>query len=144
MISYTHLGNHTQKYISGFVFCLQKSVSNTQNLTILWILSLSLSLYIYIYIYIYIYVCVYVYVCVCVREREREKVCVFVWVCVITIAYVYIFGGVCGIMVIVLGNGHSDPSSNLWFHIALIPFEKVCIQLFSLQLRANNKADWSL
>ena len=51
-------------------------------------------------------------------------------------------GGACGVMVIVIGNGHGDTSSNLggdWFafHIALIPLGKVWIQLFSLQLWVN-------
>ena len=38
-------------------------------------------------------------------------------------------GGACGVMVIVIGNGHGDTSSNpgrewLHFHIALIPLGK--------------------
>ena len=40
-----------------------------------------------------------------------------------------------GVMVIVVGNGHGDTSSNpglIAFHIALIPLGKVLIQLFSL------------
>ena len=44
------------------------------------------------------------------------------------------------------GNGHGDTSSNpgrewLHFHIALIPSGKVLIQLFSLQLWVNSRAD---
>ena len=42
-----------------------------------------------------------------------------------------------GVMVIVVGIGHGDTSSNpglIAFHIALIPLGKVWIQLFSLQL----------
>ena len=44
-------------------------------------------------------------------------------------------GGALGVMVIVVGNGHGDTSSNpardwLHFHMALIPFGKVWIQLF--------------
>ena len=44
-----------------------------------------------------------------------------------------------GVMVIIVGNGHGEMSSNpgrdwLHFHIALIPLGKVWIQLFSLQL----------
>ena len=40
------------------------------------------------------------------------------------------FGGAHGLMVIVVGNGHDDTSSNTWmrliaFHIALIPLGKV-------------------
>ena len=53
-------------------------------------------------------------------------------------------GGACGVMVIVIGNGHSDTSSNPgrdWFHIALILLGKVWIQLFSLQLWVNSRAD---
>ena len=39
-------------------------------------------------------------------------------------------GGACGVMVIVVGNGHGDTSSKPWprliaFHIALIPLGKV-------------------
>ena len=49
------------------------------------------------------------------------------------------FGVTRGVMVIVVGNGHGDMSSNpgwdwLHFHIELIPLGKVWIQLFSLQL----------
>ena len=40
-----------------------------------------------------------------------------------------LFGGACGVMVIVIGNGHGDTSSyrgreRLHFHIALIPLGK--------------------
>ena len=59
--------------------------------------------------------------------------------------YIYIkTGGARGVMVIVAGIGHGDTSSNpglITFHIALIPFGKVCIQLFSLQLWVNSRAD---
>ena len=56
-----------------------------------------------------------------------------------------ICGGALGVMVIVVGNGHGDTSSNagrdsLHF-IALIPLGKVGIQLFSLQLWVNSRAD---
>ena len=52
----------------------------------------------------------------------------------------------CGVVVIVVGNGHGDTSSNpgpdwLLFHIALIPLGKVWIQLFFLQLWVNSRAD---
>ena len=53
-------------------------------------------------------------------------------------------GGARGVMVIVAGIGHSDMSSNpglIAFHIALIPLGKVWIQLFSLQIWVNSKAD---
>ena len=58
-------------------------------------------------------------------------------------------GGSRGVMVIVVGNGHGDSSSNpgwewLHFHIALIPLGKVWIQLFSLQLWVNSRTDWFL
>ena len=56
-------------------------------------------------------------------------------------------GGACVVMVIVVGNGHGDTSSNpglITFHIALIPLGKVWIQLFSLQLWVNSRADWVL
>ena len=49
-----------------------------------------------------------------------------------------------GVMVIVAGIGHGDTSSNpglIVFHIALIPLEKVWIQLFSLQLWVNSRTD---
>ena len=58
-------------------------------------------------------------------------------------------GGARGIMVIVVGNGHGDTSSNpeqewLHFHIALIPLGKVWIQLFSFQVWVNSLTDWVL
>ena len=63
------------------------------------------------------------------------------------IAY-YLKGGARGVMVIVVGNGHGDTSSNpgrdIAFHIALISLGKVWIQLFSLQLWVNSRADWDL
>ena len=49
-----------------------------------------------------------------------------------------------GVMVIIVGIGHGDTSSNpglIAFHIALIPLGKVWIQLFSLQLWVNSRAD---
>ena len=49
--------------------------------------------------------------------------------------------------VIVAGIGHGDTSSNpglIAFHIALIPLGKVSIQLFSLQLWVNCRADYVL
>ena len=52
--------------------------------------------------------------------------------------------GARGVMVIVAGIGHYDTSSNpglIPFHIALIPLGKVWIQLFSLQLWVNSRAD---
>ena len=52
--------------------------------------------------------------------------------------------GARGVMVIVAGIGHGDTSSNpglIAFHIALIPLGKVWIQLFSLQLWVNSRAD---
>ena len=50
--------------------------------------------------------------------------------------------GARGVMVIVVGTGHVDTSSNpgpdwLVFHIAIISLGKVWIQLFSLQLRVK-------
>ena len=58
-------------------------------------------------------------------------------------------GGACGVMVIVVGNGRSELEFKSWtrliaFHIALIPLGKVWIQLFSLQLWVNSRADWVL
>ena len=53
-------------------------------------------------------------------------------------------GGARGVMIIVAGIGHGDTSSNSGlnaFHIALIPLGKVWIQLFSLQLWVNSRAD---
>ena len=52
--------------------------------------------------------------------------------------------GARGVIVTVAGIGHGDTSSNPWliaFHIALIPLGKVWIQLFSLQLWVNSRAD---
>ena len=49
-----------------------------------------------------------------------------------------------GVTVIVAGIGHGDKSSNpglIAFRIALIPLGKVWIQLFSLQLWVNSRAD---
>ena len=54
------------------------------------------------------------------------------------------FGGACGVKVIIAGIGHGNTSSNpglIAFHIALIRLGKVLIQLFSLQLWVNNRAD---
>ena len=53
-------------------------------------------------------------------------------------------GGASGVMVIVAGIGHGNTSSNPGlnaFHIALIPLGNVWIQLFSLQLWVNSRAD---
>ena len=52
--------------------------------------------------------------------------------------------GARGVMVIVVGIGHGDTSSNpglIAFHIALIPLGKLRIQLFSLQLWVSSRAD---
>ena len=69
-------------------------------------------------------------------------------ICVQTLYFnlYFFFGGARGVMAIVVGNGHGDTSSNpgrdsLHFHIALIPLGKVWIQLFSLQLWINSRAD---
>ena len=52
-----------------------------------------------------------------------------------------------GVMVIVVGNGYGDMSSNLRrgslpFYISLIPLGKVGTQLFSLKLWVNSRTDW--
>ena len=68
------------------------------------------------------------------RERERERIRVVASFDV----------DARGVMVIVAGIGHGDTSSNpglIAFHIALIPLGKVWIQLFSLQLWVNSRAD---
>ena len=60
------------------------------------------------------------------------------------IIYLIFIKGARGVMVIVAGIGHGDTSSNpglIAFHIALIPLGKVWIQLFSLQLWVNSRAD---
>ena len=59
---------------------------------------------------------------------------------------IYLFRGARGVMVIVVRNGLGNTSLNpgrdwLHFHIALIPLGKVLIQLFSLQLWVNSRAD---
>ena len=56
------------------------------------------------------------------------------------------FSGARGVMVIVVGNGHGGHEFKSWtrliaFHIATIPLGKVWIQLFSLQLWVNSRAD---
>ena len=53
-------------------------------------------------------------------------------------------GGARGVMVTVVGIGHGDTSSNpglIAFHIPLIRLGKVGIQLFSLQIWVNCRAD---
>ena len=59
--------------------------------------------------------------------------------------YTQIFGGARCVMVIVVGNGHDDKFKSwtrlIAFHIALIPLGKVRVQLFSLQLWVNSRAD---
>ena len=88
----------------------------------------------HIYIYIYIYINR-------VIQREKNKYGIS------KVVYIYIYIYICdhGVMVIVVGNGHGDTSSNpglIAFHIALIPSGKVWIQLFSLQLWwVNSRAD---
>ena len=60
---------------------------------------------------------------------------------------ILVYGDPLGVMVIVAGIGHDDTSSNpglIAFHIALIPLGKAWIQLFSLQLWVNSRADWFL
>ena len=61
------------------------------------------------------------------------------------LCYINDYGGARGVIVIVIGNGHGDTSSNpgrdIVFHIALIPLGKVWIQLFSLQLWVNSRTD---
>ena len=61
-----------------------------------------------------------------------------------TITHLFSFGVARGVMVIVVGIGHDDTSSNpglIALHIALIPLGKVWIQLFSLHLWVNSWAD---
>ena len=61
-----------------------------------------------------------------------------------TARYIKRSGGARGVMVIVAGIGHGDTSSNpglIAFHIALIPLGKVWVQLFSLQLWVDSRAD---
>ena len=56
----------------------------------------------------------------------------------------YFLGGARSVMVIVAGIGHGDTSSNpglIAFHIVLIPLGKIWIQLLSLQLWVNSRAD---
>ena len=58
--------------------------------------------------------------------------------------YICACGGARGVIVIVARIGHGDTSSNpglIAFHIALMPLGKVWIQLFSLQLWVNSRAD---
>ena len=63
-----------------------------------------------------------------------------------------IFSLCCGahsVIVIVIGNRHSDPSSysrqgSFAFYIALMLFRTIHLQLFSLQLCVDSRADWVL
>ena len=57
--------------------------------------------------------------------------------------------GTFGVMVIMVGNGNNNQSSNpgpgfLVFHIVIIPLGKVCNPQFSVQLWVNGRADWTL
>ena len=45
---------------------------------------------------------VFVYICVCVCARGLSRLCECLY------DYIYIYGGVRGVMVIVVGNGHGD------------------------------------
>ena len=59
-------------------------------------------------------------------------------------AKIKLSAGARGVMFIIAGIGHGDTTSNpglIAFHIALIPLGKVWIQLFSLQLWVNSRAD---
>ena len=64
---------------------------------------------------------------------------------------VFLFGDACDVKVIIVRNGHGNPSSNLgWDRLhftVLIPLGKVWIQLFSLshpQRWENSGAEWAL
>ena len=46
-------------------------------------------------------------------------------------------------MVIVVGNGCSDPSSNSG-RVCISPLGKVCVQLFFIQLWLNSRVDLAL
>ena len=57
-------------------------------------------------------------------------------------------GGARGVIVIVVGYGHSNEFKSwtrlIAFHLALILLGKVWIRLFSLQLWVNSRTDWIL
>ena len=60
-----------------------------------------------------------------------------------------LFGVAYGVMVIVVGNGHGDTSSNSWtrliaFHIALIPLGKGMNPIILPPAMGNSRADWFL
>ena len=85
--------------------------------------------FVFIYIYIYIYICVCVCVCVCVRMYVYMNLYICPW---------------CKGYHRRKWTGRHEFKS--WtrliaFHIALIPLWKVWIELFSLQLWVNSRAD---
>ena len=80
---------------------------------------------IYMYIYIYIYICyIYIYIYI-----------------IYMIKCLYLFKNLYGRT---WQHKFKSWSSLIAFHIALIPLGKVWIQLFSLQLWVNSRADWVL
>ena len=95
--------------------------------------ALSLSLYIYIYIY----------VSVCLSMILSFSPPPYIYI------YIYIYCGVHSVRVIVAEKGFGDLSSKSWtrlfiFQKALIPLEKIGIQLFSLEQWVSSRADCSL
>ena len=68
---------------------------------------------IYIYIYIYIYIC-HIYICTTYIYVPHIYICVpHIYMCHIEAkSFVNFYGGARGVMVIVVGNGHGDLSSN--------------------------------
>ena len=77
------------------------------------------------------------------RWFDSKRICSKYYLCLM-VGTAINWTGARGVMVIVAGIGHGDTSSNpglIAFHIALIPLGKVRIQLFSLQLWVNSRAD---
>ena len=112
-----------------------------QNLLSLSSLSLSLSIYIYIFFF-------NIYIKKYIRwvSDSMIEICgnLDKWDTLLRFNCVIFRGRVSGVMVIV-GDTSSNPGRDWFaFHIALIPLEKVWIQLFSLQLCVNSRTDWVL
>ena len=67
-------------------------------------------------------------------------------ICLYTVIWFHV--GIFGVMVTILGNGHGNQSSNLVKAVSIShcanTLHKIRIQVFSLQLWIDSKADWAL
>ena len=68
------------------------------------------------------------------------------WYEINTHTHTHTHRGVCGVMAIIVGNGHCDTSLTMLtaFLITLISLEKPWVQLLFLWLWVNSMADWVL